>query len=116
MKKKILFILSSIFTILAIIGFIVCMIYAVSYFIELATPPTPCTDSTKVCIQVEAEPLIMIIYLIFGVITVAVSAIGTILSGIIHKTSKLALIEFIVNLAIIIIVIALFVIMLLTVN
>ena len=38
MKNKTLFILSTIFTILALIGFVLSMIFAVAYFIELATP------------------------------------------------------------------------------
>ena len=58
----------------------------------------------------------MIIYLIFGLATVAVSLIGLILSAIICKSSKPALIEFITNLVMILIVIALFVVMIVTVN
>ena len=92
------------------------MIFAVSYFIELATPAEPCTDPSQVCVQLEGEPFIMIIYLIFGLATVAVSLIGLILSAIIRKSSKLALIEFITNLVMILIVIALFVVMIITVN
>ena len=116
MKNKTLFILSTIFTVLALIGFVLSMIYAVAYFIELATPEQPCVDPSQVCIQLKGEPFIMIVYLIFGIATVIVSLIGFILASISKKANKVALIEFIANLAMILIVISIFIVMLLTVN
>ena len=115
-KNKILFIISSIFTILAIICFVLCMILTVSYLVELDKPAQPCADPNQVCVSLEGEPIILIVYIIFGAITLAISVLGAILSGINIKASKLSLVSFIINLSIIFIVIASFIMMLITVN
>lgn len=116
LKNKILTIISTIITLFAIVGFVFCMIYAVTYFIELGKSAEPCPDTNGVCVSLEAEPIIFIVYLIFGIITAAISVIGAIFSGICMKSSKLTLAAFIVNLAITFIVVAIFVTMLITIK
>ena len=73
-----LFILSSIFTILTIIGLLTSIVIGLWYFKELATPAVPC-DSTP-CISLEGEAFVLIFYIIIGVITLFISIIALIFS------------------------------------
>lgn len=113
-KTKTLFILSSIFTILTIIGLLTSIVIGLWYFKELATPAVPC-DSTP-CISLEGEAFVLIFYIIIGVITLFISIIALIFSIFVRKVNKIGLLSFIINLLTIILVILLFVIMLVTVN
>lgn len=113
-KTKTLFVLSSIFTILTIIGLIASILVAVWYFKELATPAAPCSSTS--CISIEGEAFVLIFYIIVGVITLFISIIALIFSIFVRKVNKIGLLSFIINLLTIILVILLFVIMLVTVN
>ena len=115
-KGKVMFVFSSIFTVLSIIGLLGCLIFSVFYLIELYTPATPCDESTLVCVSLEGEPFIMIAYILVGLFTIIASILGSIFSFVIRKKHKLAFASFIYNLAAILYVITFFVVMLFTIN